>query len=129
MRLNRTGRKFAVFYVAVTLTIFVGLELDRIPLTFVHVLATKVFVMLALLWWALNHWVFVLTRLSGQILGVETLTRMPSEYTFLTTIPIGAPLYFCLGWICGEIAELLRRRFFPDPPPPRGDDPRGWQPR
>ena len=39
MRLNRTGRKFAVFYVAVTLTIFVGLELDRIPLTFVHVLA------------------------------------------------------------------------------------------
>ena len=62
MKLNRTGRKFAVFYVAVTLTIFVGLELDRIPLTFVHVLATKVFVMLALLWWALNHWVFVFDK-------------------------------------------------------------------
>ena len=130
MRLNRTGRKFAVVYVAVTLTVFVCQELTFVPITLVHHVAWVIYWELAFLCLGLNYWSIGLYSLSQQIPGLGTLTRvLASEYAFLALIPIGAPLYFCLGWICGEIADLLRRRFFPDPPAPRGDDPPGWQPR
>ena len=130
MRLNRTGRKFAVVYVAVTLTVFVCQELTRVPITLVHEVAFLVGMEVGFRLVTLDYWPFKLLCLLGQIPGLGALTRvvLESEYAFLALIPIGAPLYFCLGWMCEEIAELLRRRLFPDPPPPRGDDPPGWQP-
>lgn len=130
MRLNRTGRKFAVFYVAVTLTVFVCQELTRVPITLVHDLAFVVGMKVGFLPVTLDYWPFKLLCLLGQIQGLGALTRvLDSEYVFLALISIGAPLYFCLGWMCEEIVELARRRSFPDPPAPRGDDPPGWQPR
>jgi len=56
MRLNRTGRKFAVVYVAVTLTVFVCQELTRVPITLVHHVAWVIYWELAFLCLGLNYW-------------------------------------------------------------------------